>query len=288
MIVQLAGHLGYPGDCIPVFHPEFPAFCDTYAQALDATRDDPYLIGHFSDNELPTPVDLLDRSLALDLSNANTNPGCQAARSWLARRKGAAAADITDDDREAFREFVYDRYFALTTAAIRKHDPNHLLLGSRFYGPTLTSPGVFAAAARHVDALSMNVYWQWTPEPNQLAMWSREAAKPFLVTEFYAKGDDAGMGNTSGAGWIVPTQSDRALFYQHFTLALLQSRQCIGWNWFKYIDNDPDDPTTDPSNRDSNKGIVNIHYAPYHDLLAGMRTLNRNLYALADYFDRPL
>ena len=47
-----------------------------------------------------------------------------------------------------------------------------------------------------------------------------------------------------------------------FTLALLESRNCIGWHWFKYLDNDPDDLTTDLSNRDSNKGIVNLRYEP--------------------------
>ena len=44
--------------------------------------------------------------------------------------------------------------------------------------------------------------------------------------------------------------------------------------------------TTDPSNRDSNKGIVNLRYEPYADLLAAMKSLNANIYALADYFDR--
>eukprot|EP01035_Chromulina_nebulosa_P000064 gene65-99_t len=50
---QKSGHLGYPGDCIFVFDPAFPAFCDDYAKRLAATKDDPWLLGHFSDNELP-------------------------------------------------------------------------------------------------------------------------------------------------------------------------------------------------------------------------------------------
>jgi hypothetical protein len=52
------------------------------------------------------------------------------------------------------------------------------------------------------------------------------------------------------------------------------------------MDNDPEDLTTDPSNRDSNKGIVKIDYTPYQDLLDGMRELNFSLYALIDWMDR--
>ncbi len=61
MVHQQPGHLGYPEDCIPVFHPEFAAACDRTAKPLAAHRDDPWLFGHFSDNELPAPADLLDR-----------------------------------------------------------------------------------------------------------------------------------------------------------------------------------------------------------------------------------
>jgi hypothetical protein len=83
-------------------------------------------------------------------------------------------------------------------------------------------------------------------------------ASLFLVTEFYAKGEDSGMPNHTGAGWLVHTQDDRGLFYEDFILALLESRACVGWQWFKYQDNDPDDPHAEASNRDSNKGIVDL------------------------------
>jgi hypothetical protein len=51
------------------------------------------------------------------------------------------------------------------------------------------------------------------------------------------------------------------------------------------MDNDPADMRTDPSNRDSNKGIVSIRYELYHYLVAGMKAINREIYRLADHFD---
>jgi len=276
---QQSGHLGYANDCIPVFHPEFEASCDATAQKLAAFKDDPFLLGHFSDNELPSPLDLLDKSLLLGADD----PGRTAAQEWLDARKVTA---ITDAERDAFRGFVYDRYFKLTTAAIRKHDPNHLCLGPRMHGPFQKSQAIFKAAGQYVDVLSVNVYNYWTPPADLMTMWTTQSGKPFIVTEWYTKGEDSGFPNTSGAGWNVPTQKDRGWFYQNFTIALLESKNCVGWHWFKYLDNDPEDLSTDPSNRDSNKGMVNLRYEPYGELLSAMKTLNANIYALAAHFDR--
>ena len=47
------------------------------------------------------------------------------------------------------------------------------------------------------------------------------------------------------------------------------------------------DLKTDPSNRDSNKGIVTVAYEPYTPLLDAMRALNAEAYRLTAYFDRP-
>ena len=106
-----------------------------------------------------------------------------------------------------------------------------------------------------------------------------------LISEFYAKAENSGMLNTGGAGWLVKTQKDRGAFYQNFTLGLIKSRVCVGWHWHRYADNDPDDKKLDPSNRDSNKGIVSNRYEPFTELVDSMGALNRRVYGLADRFD---
>jgi len=282
---QQPGHTGYPNDCIFVFDPDFVTFCDEHARQLAATKDDPYLLGHFSDNELPFPGDALDRYLSLP----QTDPGYGAAQSWLRERKHndqAGKTDITDDDRAAFRGYLVDRYLSITTAAIRKYDPHHLCLGPRFHSSELHSKPAFQAAGKYLDAIAINYYGAWTPNPVTMANWESWSGKSFIITEWYVKGDDTGMGNTGGAGWIVPTQKDRGLFYQNFTLGLLESKACVGWHWFKYMDNDPTNLKADPSNRDSNKGIVNIRYEPYLPLIEKMKQLNDNVYPLTEYFDK--
>ena len=279
---QQTGHTGFPQDCIFVFDPEFKEFCQTKAEELRASRDDPWVLGYYSDNELPFPFNALDRFLQLGSDSAGFNE----AQRWLNTRKGRAAnaGDIATADRQEFLKFLAERYFQICAEAIRAQDPHHLYLGCRFYGPDLGTPQLFEAAGKYVDVLSVNWYGTWTPD-NRPILWEKWSGKPVLITEWYVKGEDSGLGNTTGAGWTVRTQADRGLFYQNFTLGLLQNRVCVGWDWFKYMDNDPEDPSADPSNRDANKGVVSNRYVPYSRLLESMRLLNGQVYSIADQFD---
>ena len=278
------GHTGYPGDCIFVFDPGFEKFCDDYARQVVTNKNDPWLLGYFSDNEMPFPKHALTNFLAL----AENDPGHQAALKFLQSRHGAKATvgEVTARDHADFLGIMAAKYFETVSRAIKKYDPNHLYLGSRFYAVDIAKPELFRACGPFVDVVSMNYYRAWTPDAATMQMWSRESGKPILITEWYAKGVDSGLANTGGAGWLVKTQRERGLFYQNFTLGLLESKVCVGWHWFRYSDNDPEEKATDPSNRDSNKGVVNNRYEPYAPLLAAMKPLNERIYSLVEFFDR--
>ena len=159
------------------------------------------------------------------LARPENDPGHLAALKFLNARHGSAATagDITAQDEQVFLGVVAGRYFETVSRAIKRHDPNHLFLGARFYGSDLRFPEIFKAAGPHVDVVSVNWYRAWTPEREKLDMWARESGRPVLITEWYAKGVDSGMGNTGGAGWLVRTQRERGLFYENFTLALLEA-----------------------------------------------------------------
>lgn len=155
------------------------------------------------------------------------------------------------------------------------------------FRPVNQLPEVFAALGRHADIICMNYYRAWTPESELMEMWHRESGKPLMMTEFYAKGEDSGLPNTGGAGWLVKTQKDRGAFYQNFTLGLMQSGICVGWSWHRYADNDPADTKVDPSNRDSNKGIVSNRYEPFTELLEPMKSLNQHVHSITRSYDSP-
>lgn len=279
---QESGHMGYPDRTIFVFDTAFESFCDTYAQQLTATAGDENLYGYFSDNELPFERLTLDRYLN---KKDTTDAGCVAAKLWL-RQRGLAQQAITDSIRNEFLGLVAERYFSIVSKAIKKYDPNHLYLGSRLHSYEKGVRQVLQAMGKYVDVIAINYYREWTPVMRDMKNWEAWSGKPFIITEWYVKGEDSGMPDFSGAGWEVKTQEDRGVFYQHFALGLLESQCCVGFHWFKYQDNDPANTAGDPSNIDANKGIVGWNYEVYQPLLYKMKELNTQVYQLADFFDQ--
>ncbi len=278
---QKPGHTGYPDNTIFVFDPEFEAFCDEYAKQLAAFKDDKNLFGYFSDNEMPFQRLTLDNYLN---KKDTTDHGYKAAKQWL-KDLGLKKEEINDSIRHEFLGFVADRYYSIVSKAIKKYDPNHLYLGSRFHSYEKNVKQVFEAAGKYIDVIAVNYYRTWTPIEHDLVNWEKWSGRPFIITEWYTKGEDSGMPNYSGAGWIVKTQEDRGNFYQNFALSLLESGNCVGFHWFKYRDNDPTNSDADPSNTDSNKGIVKLNFDLYKGLTDKMKELNDQVYSLIDFFD---
>ncbi len=280
-----------------VFDPEFIPFADERASALDGNKDNPWILGYTSDNELPMDVGMLYNYLSLDYSKPMNRYSYACAWTWLTKMTGKESPDqqdITGELAEIFRGFVWDRYYNIVTAAMRKHDPNHMILGTRFLTHVKNAEWVLRFAALYLDCMTINWYGQWEPDANDLKMLGERADLPMMVTEFYTKAMDAGMANTRGAGWLVPTQQDRADFYQGFTLRLLESKNFVGWHWHQYLDDDRSPaviykPGTqvwrDQSNIDANKGIVDIGHRPYEELVNGMAQINKNVYRLIEHFD---
>lgn len=200
--------------------------------------------------------------------------------------KGITSTTITAQQKEEFIGWITQQYYSIVAAAIKKNDPNHLYIGSRLHSSAKNNPYIFKAAEPFIDIISINYYGFWQPKEKHISDWATWSDKPFFITEFYTKAAETGMGNMSGAGWLVKTQTDRGIHYQNFCLELLKAKNCVGWHWFRYQDNDPNDPTADPSNSDSNKGVVDTQYNFYEQLMTKMKQLNDNAYALINYFDK--
>ncbi len=283
---EMAGWQGYRYDLIMVFDKEFDNYVEKAIAPISKYANDKFLLGYYTDNELPWKNDALDRHLTYLQPEEE---GYKAAWLWYKKRKGkkAQVKDITEKDRKAFNAFYFETYMKKVTAVIKKYDPNHLYLGCRFNQEKeeLSNPDIFRVAGKYMDVVSINHYRKWEPVQSTMKNWEEWSGKPFIITEWYTKGEDSGLPNKTGAGWNVPTQKDRGFFYQNFTIELLKSKSCVGWHWFTYQDNDPKDLSTDPSNRDSNKGIVDSEFNPYTPLLDKMKELNAKTYGLIKYFD---
>ncbi|MCH7403361.1 hypothetical protein ACFOUP_15035 [Belliella kenyensis] len=280
------GWQGFRFDLIMVFDPEFDEYVDKAIAPISKYAEDKHLLGYYTDNELPWKNDALDRHL---MYLAKDEYGYLAAKAWLDERKGKNASidDVNDDDRLAFTAFYFEEYISKVSAAIKKYDPNHMFLGCRFNQEKeeLQNPAIFEVAGKYIDIISVNHYRKWEPDLAMLENWEKWSGKPFIITEWYVKGEDSGLPNRTGAGWNVPSQKDRGIFYQNFAMKLLESKSCVGWHWFTYQDNDPLDLTTDYSNRDSNKGIVDSEFNAYKPLMESMKTFNNKVIDLIQIMD---
>ena len=271
-----------------VFHEKFTQeYVESKMASLADYANDPYCMGIFTDNEIPWKDYALDRCLEKwPASHVNH----QKAQQWLDARKGktgATLAEATDEDRRAFIAYCFEEYLKKVTAAIDKLAPNIPYLGCRFnqWNYELKNDEMFKVAGKYMDVISINHYQKWDPDQQFCQAWTSWSGRPFVITEFYTKGEDSGLPNNTGAGWNVPTQQDRGYFYQNFVNGLLKSGNCVGWHWFTYMDNDPENMNTDPSNRDSNKGMVTWNFEPYIPLQDNMKQMNENVYWLARFYD---
>ena len=274
---------------MPVFDPGFEEYVDKQAQK-NAVSDDTNVIAYITDNELPMDLTMLIDCLTVDPSRDVNHYTYACAWYWVTQMVGkedVTDADLTDELMDLFRAFVWDRYYQVVATAIKKYDPNHMYAGTKYLNWAKESEWILRFTAEYVDILTINWYGAWEPQAEFVYAFARYADAPFMVTEFYAKSSETfdNLACKDGAGFFVKTQADRGLFYQNYTLRLLEAKNCVGWQWFQYTDNDPAGNPTDISSRDANKGIVNNKHEEYTELTDDMTLINKNFYKLIEYFD---
>lgn len=181
--------------------------------------------------------------------------------------------EFTWRQRQKFQEFQAEQYAKLTSEAIRQTDPNHLIMSARHRRQDGANPGMFRGLGKYFDAISINYYGAWPPDPVVLDTWESWSGRPTFVTEFSAQAFDT-IPRQARDAFIVHSQADRGKYYQNAVLATLQNRNCVGTLWFCYADF--------PAPKEANYGIVNAQGQPYNDFLEFCREVNINRYRLID------
>ncbi|MBD3180940.1 hypothetical protein GF312_01540 [Candidatus Poribacteria bacterium] len=170
-----------------------------------------------------------------------------------------------------FLEKVAEQYFKVCNEAIKKYDPNHLILGCRFAGYAPTE--VVKAMKNYVDVVSYNNYSKTAPL-ERLEEIYKITGKPIMLTEFSFKAMDSGLPNTKGAGSPVETQQDRADLFDGYVTALMEQPYMVGFHWFEHAD-EPAEGRFDGEN--SNYGLVNIKDETWEILTSRMKEVNAKI-----------
>ncbi|MBM3725536.1 MAG: agarase [Acidobacteria bacterium] len=185
--------------------PGFAEWCDYVARdQCPRFRDDPSLIGYFY-SDVPAWV--------------QAGP----AGAWRGTLFDARELESETGRRELLR--LAGHYYRTLHAAIRRHDPNHLIFGDRLNANTRLPEEVVKAALPYVDVLSFQCFSPPAQIHDTLGRWAGFSNKPVLLA------DAAHWSNAGPEGW--PPKQDRAhdpALYAKTLEGLLDLPYCVGYH----------------------------------------------------------
>ena len=290
-----------------VFHPQFAAACEWRAREQCAPfKDDPWLVGWFIDNELAwwgnrwsmPATGLFDAVAALPPEHSAhrelvrwlaANAGSAEAAPDSSRNAGSAEAAPSASVKTAFLRHYARTYYEKTAAAIRKADPNHMVMGSRYAGIAGAHPVVFEEAGRQCDIVTFNMYpWadldrgivldekDGVPMTERFREYHGYAKKPLMVTEWSFPALDNGHPCLVGAGQRLSTQAERVEATTLFARTMLADPHVVGYDYFKWNDQ-PRQGASRWSPEDCNYGLVDDENRPYEGIVKAFKTLHGDL-----------
>jgi hypothetical protein len=180
-----------------VFGGDFSDWCDCVARDHCARMaDDPNLIGYFY---------------------------CDCPQ-WAHAMSPEQKAPWFDPDRlrsaagriELFK--MAERYYQVTHEAVRRYDPNHLILGDRYEARVLLPPEVVQASLPYVDILCFQFFANANEIARVFADWHELTGKPILLADACVPGRDIGL-------------RENECTYPDMLRTLRELPYCVGWHY---------------------------------------------------------
>lgn len=265
------------------------------AQALPRHTDDPLLIGWFIINEprydeLPKVLPSLDGSHAckralVKFLEAKHGTVDAFNRAWHAVAASfhelvAHGLDVSTDaakrDVKAFTGEFLEASFSLVNSSFRKHDPHHLLLGTRLQPVTIDDEQLCRIEGRHVDVTSFNYYTYGLDKTLLRRVHEWTGGRPMLLSEFFwSSPRDSGL----TGGRELHSQLERGLAYRNYVEQAASLGFVIGIEWFTLVDQ----ATTGRwfskySGESANTGLFSVTDRPWKPMLEEMAKTNHDIY----------
>jgi hypothetical protein len=251
-----------PMGVVDVFAPDFAERVDRLAaQQCDARKNDPYLLGYFLGTEPPWPG---RESVAADaILNGPDSPMKTALKQFL-------AAGDTPDRRKTFLTDAYTKFIETVSAAVKRHDPNHLNLGLRFGS---SAPPEVVKPSKIFDVYSLNSY-AYTVNQREVDKVRDLIDRPMLIGEFHF--GTPGRGMTPGLRQVA-NQEERGVAYRYYVENAMADPNIVGAHWFEWID----EPSTGRFDGENYAiGLINVTDQPYQELIDAAKATHRRLAAV--------
>ena len=277
---------------IDVFHPSFDAALQRLTEQVAATKDDPWCIGYFVQNEmnwdgdviplatLNSPPDQPAKIEFVRMVQGKYHDIAQLNQAWRTEHKAwddlsqstkPPDAKVARPDFDAFLRLFAERYFARVKAAVRRGAPQTLYLGCRFN--TFNSIPA-AVAAKYCDVVSYNYYRP--PKQVETFDFPGKVDVPLIIGEWHFGALDRGQCDYGIRR--VSSQDERAKNYLAYMKAALGHAQIVGAHWFRYKDQSFTGRSADGAN--AQNGLLDICDTPYSETIAASRKIAAQLYRL--------
>lgn len=300
ILIDFAGRAGvgfHDAKVVDYFSSEFEEIVDvTAAQLCAPLKDDPYLLGYFTDNELIWGPDwrtsnsllqlyfelpksspgrnfllefLQEESISIESFNITWGSSIQdwnelenLSSNHLSAKNSAKAQELTN----VFAGHVSSQYSSITTQAIKRYDPNHLVLGCRY--AFYPGDNIVAAASEYFDVMSLASYSLFPPL-DELDKIYNKIDKPFIIEEFSFNSYDSKVFELEYSKRNFLTQDQRSVALSEYIRSFMSRPYVIGYHWYKWCDN-PDGLFK----LGANCGLVNERDEPYTKFVDVFTLLN--------------
>ncbi len=281
-----------------VFDPYDPRSAECLEKAmarLDESRDNPLVIGYFIGNEqaledipraVPAATDTPAKRAFVEFLLARHGTPEAVCAAWGVSASSAVelvSTPLPVATKEAFADAadfageLLERYYAMVEETFRRHDPNHMLIGSRWQPGTANNEALCRAAGRHLDIVSINYYASAIDRDFIRRIHDWTGGKPQIWSEFfYTATKESNAGPT---GHDLDTQRERGLAYRNYVETAASFGFVVGIEWFSLIDQASTGRFFGGVNGErANNGLFNVLDRPYRDLLDGMLAAHLHLY----------
>jgi hypothetical protein len=263
------------------------------ADQISKLRDDPNLVGYFTDNELGWWREAVFSNY---IGLPAKSPGKKRIIAFLRRHYrdnfellkrdfDTSATSFVDLDASAkllpgrqgmkpvigWLTEITTYYYKTVRDLVKKYDSKRLIMGDRY--AQFYYPNVAKVASKYVDVISTNYGSEWNTGENSRSFLDSLYAitkKPILITEFYmaAMENRSGNKNSSGGFPVVETQQQRAVAVSRYLADLGSRPYVVGAHWFQFTD-EPTHGRGDGENY--NMGLLDIHGVPYDGTVEAFR-----------------
>ncbi|MEA3209621.1 MAG: hypothetical protein QOE70_2678 [Chthoniobacter sp.] len=226
---------------------------ENMAKSLPSRASDPLIIGYFIVNE---PI--YENIPHIVPSLKGTSHACKRRLvQWLEEKyktvdaldaawviKAKSFAELSDmvvpvesksakADVQKFTGLFLDEYFRLVAESFRRHDPNHLLIGSRLMPGTINNEQLCRIAGKYLDVMSFNYYTNAVDQELLRHVYQWTGGRPIILSEFYwSASKESGL----SGGREVGTQRERGLAYRNYVEQSAALGFVVGIEWFTLVD----------------------------------------------------